>query len=111
MPNESTQPEINDPIMAIGVLTQKVGLSESAVRKYEREGLLIGATCDAPEPPIESPLGTFYRVGLLCQVGEYGVCPWGSRTVQFGSTFRALFAGHPMDDSDRWRHTSRALVW
>jgi len=38
-----TQPhdEIDDPVISIGVLAQKVGLSVSAVRKYESEGLLI----------------------------------------------------------------------
>ncbi len=33
--------EINDPLIAIGVLAQEVGLSVSAVRKYENEGLII----------------------------------------------------------------------
>jgi MerR family transcriptional regulator/heat shock protein HspR len=33
--------EIDDPVISIGVLAQKVGLSVSAVRKYEREGLVI----------------------------------------------------------------------
>ncbi len=33
--------EIEDPVMAIGVLAQKVGLSVAAVRKYENEGLVI----------------------------------------------------------------------
>lgn len=33
--------EIDDPVIAIGVLAGKVGLSVSAVRKYECEGLLI----------------------------------------------------------------------
>jgi MerR family transcriptional regulator/heat shock protein HspR len=38
-PNERYQGD--DPVMAIGVLAEKVGLSVSALRKYEREGLLI----------------------------------------------------------------------
>jgi MerR family transcriptional regulator/heat shock protein HspR len=33
--------EINDPVISIGILAQKVGLSVSAVRKYENEGLVI----------------------------------------------------------------------
>lgn len=32
---------MDDPVISIGVLAQKVGLSASAVRKYEREGLII----------------------------------------------------------------------
>ncbi len=33
--------EINDPVISIGVLAERVGLSVSAVRKYENEGLVI----------------------------------------------------------------------
>jgi hypothetical protein len=33
--------EDNEPVASIGVLAQKVGLSVSAVRKYENEGLVI----------------------------------------------------------------------
>ena len=33
--------EIEDPVISIGVLAQKVSLSVSAVRKYENEGLII----------------------------------------------------------------------
>lgn len=33
--------ELNDPVISIGVLAGRVGLSVSAVRKYENEGLLI----------------------------------------------------------------------
>lgn len=33
--------EDTDPVAAIGVLAQKVGLSVSAVRKYENDGLII----------------------------------------------------------------------
>jgi len=32
---------LNDPVIPIGVLAEKVGLSLSAVRKYETEGLII----------------------------------------------------------------------
>jgi MerR family transcriptional regulator/heat shock protein HspR len=32
---------IDDPVISIGVLAQKVGLSVSAVRKYENEGLIV----------------------------------------------------------------------
>jgi len=35
------QHETNDPVISIGVLAERVGLSVSAVRKYENEGLLI----------------------------------------------------------------------
>jgi MerR family transcriptional regulator/heat shock protein HspR len=35
------QHEIDEPLISIGVLAQKVGLSVSAVRKYENEGLII----------------------------------------------------------------------
>jgi MerR family transcriptional regulator/heat shock protein HspR len=33
--------EIDDPVISIGVLARKVGLSVSAVRRYENEGLVI----------------------------------------------------------------------
>lgn len=33
--------EIVDPVIAIGTLADKVGLSVSAIRKYEEEGLII----------------------------------------------------------------------
>jgi len=36
-----SQDEIDDPVISIGVLAQKVGLSVSAVRRYENEGLII----------------------------------------------------------------------
>jgi MerR family transcriptional regulator/heat shock protein HspR len=39
--------EIDDPVISIGVLAQKVGLSVSAVRKYENEGLLIAHRTDS----------------------------------------------------------------
>ena len=41
MAAHDNRPEADDPVMAIGVLAHKVGLSVSALRKYEREGLLI----------------------------------------------------------------------
>ena len=33
--------DIDDPVISIGILAQKVGLSVSAVRKYESEGLIV----------------------------------------------------------------------
>ena len=42
MPEEVAQSNgRDDPLISIGVLAEKVGLSVSAVRKYETEGLLI----------------------------------------------------------------------
>jgi MerR family transcriptional regulator/heat shock protein HspR len=41
MPNVESPGEINDPVISIGILAQKVGLSVSGVRKYENEGLVI----------------------------------------------------------------------
>ena len=41
MPDANLQHEVEDPLISIGVLAQKVGLSVSAVRKYENEGLII----------------------------------------------------------------------
>ncbi len=41
MADTQTQNEFDDPVISIGVLAQKVGLSVSAVRKYENEGLVI----------------------------------------------------------------------
>ena len=38
---DPAQHEIDDPVISIGVLAQRVGLSVSAVRKYENEGLVI----------------------------------------------------------------------
>ena len=38
---DAWQREDNDPIMPIGVIARKVGMSVSAVRKYEQEGLLL----------------------------------------------------------------------
>ncbi|OHB69930.1 MAG: hypothetical protein A2V70_02445, partial [Planctomycetes bacterium RBG_13_63_9] len=34
-------PDFSDPVMSIGTLAEKVGLSVSAVRKYENESLII----------------------------------------------------------------------
>lgn len=41
MAEADSQQEITDPVISIGVLAEKVGLSVSAVRKYENEGLTI----------------------------------------------------------------------
>ncbi len=41
MPDAEVWQDIDDPVMSIGVLAEKVGLSVSAVRKYESEGLII----------------------------------------------------------------------
>jgi hypothetical protein len=41
MANEVSQNDITDPVISIGVLAERVGLSVSAVRKYENEGLAI----------------------------------------------------------------------
>jgi hypothetical protein len=39
--------EIDEPLIPIGILAQKVGLSVSAVRKYENEGLIIAHRTDS----------------------------------------------------------------
>jgi MerR-like DNA binding protein len=41
MADASPPSETDDPVISIGVLAQKVGLSVSAVRKYGNEGLII----------------------------------------------------------------------
>jgi MerR family transcriptional regulator/heat shock protein HspR len=41
VPDAPAHHEIEDPLISIGVLAQRVGLSVSAVRKYENEGLII----------------------------------------------------------------------
>ena len=41
MPDTPRHYETEDPLISIGVLAERVGLSVSAVRKYENEGLLI----------------------------------------------------------------------
>jgi MerR family transcriptional regulator/heat shock protein HspR len=41
MPDTEIGYENDDPVISIGVLSERVGLSVSAVRKYEKEGLII----------------------------------------------------------------------
>jgi len=41
MTTESSEHYIDDPVISIGTLAEKVCLSVSAVRKYENEGLII----------------------------------------------------------------------
>ena len=41
MADTAVSHEANDPVISIGVLAERVGLSVSAVRKYENEGLVI----------------------------------------------------------------------
>jgi hypothetical protein len=41
MDDAATLAEFDDPVIAIGVLARKTGLSPSALRRYETEGLLI----------------------------------------------------------------------
>ena len=41
MSDTDTRYEADDPVISIGILAEKVGLSVSAVRKYENEGLII----------------------------------------------------------------------
>lgn len=45
MPDEAERPT-EDPVISIGVLAARVGLSVSAVRKYENEGLVIAYRTD-----------------------------------------------------------------
>jgi MerR family transcriptional regulator/heat shock protein HspR len=47
MVDSPNPPETADPVISIGVLAQKVGLSVSAVRKYENEGLIIAHRTDS----------------------------------------------------------------
>lgn len=47
MPSDPRQCEADDPVIAIGVLAKKVGLSVSAVRKYEHEGLILAHRTDS----------------------------------------------------------------
>jgi hypothetical protein len=47
MAEADPQQSIDDPVVSIGVLAQRVGLSVSAVRKYENEGLIIAHRTDA----------------------------------------------------------------
>lgn len=41
MPDAFAPPESDEPLISIGVLAERVGLSVSTVRKYEHDGLLI----------------------------------------------------------------------
>lgn len=47
VPDSQVPHRLEDPVIAIGVLARRVGLSVSAVRKYEREGLLLAHRTDA----------------------------------------------------------------
>jgi MerR family transcriptional regulator/heat shock protein HspR len=47
MSEADDQSTIDDPVVSIGVLAQKVGLSVSAVRKYENAGLIIAHRTDS----------------------------------------------------------------
>jgi len=47
MATKRVQDEVDDPVISIGVLAQKVDLSVSAVRKYGREGLIIAHRTDS----------------------------------------------------------------
>jgi MerR family transcriptional regulator/heat shock protein HspR len=47
MADGKTHNEVTDPVISIGVLAQRVGLSVSAVRKYENEGLVIAHRTDS----------------------------------------------------------------
>ena len=47
MPHERTPPEPDDAVISIGILAERVGLSVSAVRKYENEGLIIAHRSEA----------------------------------------------------------------
>ena len=47
MPVAEAQHDVTDPVISIGVLADRIGLSVSAVRKYEREGLIIAYRTDS----------------------------------------------------------------
>ncbi len=47
MSDAEPQGGLDDPLISIGVLAHKVGLSASAVRKYEHEGLLVSHRTDS----------------------------------------------------------------
>jgi len=47
MPDSDPQHGINDPLVSIGALAQQVGLSVSAVRKYENDGLILAHRTDS----------------------------------------------------------------
>jgi MerR family transcriptional regulator/heat shock protein HspR len=46
MSPDEARPPTEDPVISIGVLAQRVGLSVSAVRKYENEGLILAHRTD-----------------------------------------------------------------
>ncbi len=43
MYNDNPQRDVDDPVISIGVLAERVGLSVSAIRRYESEGLILAA--------------------------------------------------------------------
>ncbi len=43
----NAQHSLDDPVISIGVLAQRVGLSVSTIRKYENEGLIIAHRTDS----------------------------------------------------------------
>lgn len=47
MPGAALLQGTEDPLISIGVLAEKVGLSVSAVRKYENEGLILAHRTDS----------------------------------------------------------------
>jgi len=47
VPDARVPTEVEDPVIAIGLLAARVGLSVSAVRRYENEGLIIAHRTDA----------------------------------------------------------------
>ncbi|MHC5037762.1 MAG: MerR family transcriptional regulator [Planctomycetota bacterium] len=47
MPEEEIEDFVDDPVMSIGTLSKKLGLSVSALRKYETGGLLIPHRTDS----------------------------------------------------------------
>ncbi|MHC5081497.1 MAG: MerR family transcriptional regulator [Planctomycetota bacterium] len=53
MPEEEIEDFVDDPVMSIGTLSKKLGLSVSALRKYETGGLLIPHRTDSGhrDPP------------------------------------------------------------
>ena len=47
MPEADPPYGANDPLVSIGVLARQVGLSVSAVRKYENDGLILAHRTDS----------------------------------------------------------------
>ena len=47
MADIDTRREVDDPLIPIGVLAERVGLSVSAIRKYENESLIIAHRTDS----------------------------------------------------------------